>query len=219
VPLVSLSATTRGKVLEGVTRYVLITIFGASITAAPAGERVNGTARSSHQTACDFVANGKLAEHKASMMSWSKHERQWRLQFQKIKSAEHELLYLAWMSPRGIHIFLHDGVAGLAGAGASESADGKNIVFCAPWKVFVWQSAEKHLLKLMGGFHKLPYIAFVEFADGDAESALAYGATQSAWLGGGEEEEESEEDAVIDDAGEEEEESEGEEESAEEMEM
>ena len=192
-PLASLSSGTRGNVLERVVRHVLARTLGVPVTAAPPGECVDGGARGASSTACDFLIHGTTrVEVKASLMSWDKSHRRWILQFQAVKPELHDVLYLAFMAPDGVHVFVHDGHAGVSTTGKKTASTGKQIIFCAPEKMLAWQAASRNLLKHLGGYHKLTYVAKVGFGEGDAARALAFGASQCAWLGGGQDEDDEE---------------------------
>ena len=121
--------------------------------------------------------NGTKAEIKSSMMSWS--GKRFLLQFQGIKQDKHDVLYLACMTPRGVHIFLHDGEAGLSTHGKSTQTSGKQIHFACTETYHAPSAAEIYLLKLFE-WHRLPYLAFVAFGPGDAERVLARGLAGSA---------------------------------------
>ena len=110
------------------------------------------------------------AEVKSSMMVWD--GKRFTLHFQCVKQAKHDVLYLAWMTSRGVHVFLHDGKAGLSTHGKPTEASGKDIVFYSIVDYTVPSAAEMYLLKCLK-WHRLPYLAFVAFGPGDAQRVLA----------------------------------------------
>ena len=182
-PLGSVSTTTRGTAMERVCRLVLGTQFHLTVTDAPTGPTTANAnqQRGKNTTTCDLLVNGKPTEVKSSLMGWVKYSRLWRITFTSVKPELHELLYLCFVTPHGVHLLLHDGVAGLSKNGKAQASDGMNITFTGVSGQEDWQDAERHLLKTMCGWHKFTYLAFVAFAEDDGAKALHYGATQCAW--------------------------------------
>jgi hypothetical protein len=196
VPLGTLSHTARGNALEGVVRAVVRDVIGHAVTDAPVTARINGAARGANSTSCDFLVDGRKAEVKSSLMHWDKYRRCFCLQFKHVKATTHDVLYLAWMTPRGIHIFQHDSKAGLRTTGKATEATGKGIGFTAPSgkKGFpVASGAERFLLKNLNWL-KLPYLAFLPFADGDFDRVMERGKRIRGVEGGDDVQEESTED-------------------------
>ena len=77
------------------------------------------------------------------------------------------------MTPRGIHIFEHDGIHGCAG---TETARGRKIQSVASKYERDPKKAEQWLLKKFNWWGMgNRYIAFVEFAEGDADLVLQKG--------------------------------------------
>lgn len=182
-PLGSVSTTTRGAAMERLGRLVLQTQFHLTVTDAPTGPT---TANANHQrgkntTTCDLLVNGKRAEVKSSLMGWVKGHRRWKITFWNVKPELHELLYLCFVTPHGVHLLLHDGVAGLSKNGKATDSDGMKIQFSGVSGQEDWKDAERNLLKTMCAWHKFTYLAFVAFADDDGAKTLHYGATQCAW--------------------------------------
>ena len=193
VPLAALSTKARGGALEAVVRDFVATHLGHTVADAPVTQRIDGGSRGNDKTTCDFLVNGKRAEVKSSMMSWVKGLERFGLQFKAVKPNAHDILYIAWMSPRGVHIFEHDGKAGLSATGKATEATGYIIQFAAPrgktgYKVP--EAAERFLLRNLHWL-KLPYLAFLAFQEGDAERVMERGAVL-AKAGVDEDEEEGE---------------------------
>jgi hypothetical protein len=192
VPLAALSPAARGGVLEAVVRTFVATCLGRAVADAPVTQNVAGRSRGKNQTTCDFLADGKRAEVKSCMMGWDKANECFNLQFKDVKPDAHDVLYLAWMTPRGVHIFEHKGDAGLSKAGKETKAMGYSITFNAPagkkgYKVPA--AAERFLLKNLNWL-KLPYLGFLAFQNGDTERVMERGALLAG--AGVEEEEEGE---------------------------
>jgi hypothetical protein len=197
VPLAALSPCARGNALEAVVRAFVTTHLGHTTADAPVTQRVNGGSRGKYSTSCDFFVDGKRAEVKSCTMNWVKKKKLFALQFCAVKPDKHDVLYLAWMTPRGVHIFEHDGKAGLCAHGKATEATGYNIQFSAPAGkngYTVPAAAERFLLKNLHWL-KLPYLGFLAFQPGDAERVMERGALLAgAGVEEQEEEEEEEED-------------------------
>jgi len=138
-------------------------------------------------------------EHNVNVIAvWTQHAQSesqaaYRLAFTNIKPVLHDKLYLSWTTPHGIHIFEHDGQSGMVKGGVEDNV---NIHLVAPGGVpgcANWRNAEKFLLKHMGAKRgwRLPYIAFIKFAEGDNARFLER-AMEIGTDGGDEEEDEDE---------------------------
>ena len=193
VPLATLSCNARGNALEAIVRAFVARYLERTVADAPITQNVTGSSRGKNSTSCDLLVDGKRAEVKSCMMSWDKKDGCFRLQFEAVKPAEHDVLYLAWMTPRGVHIFEHKGDAGLGARGKETKATGYDIKFAAPGGkagLKVPAAAERFLLKNLHWL-KLPYLGFLEFKSGDAERVMERGAVL-AKAGVDEDEEEGE---------------------------
>jgi hypothetical protein len=193
VPLAALSSGARGGALEAVVRAFVAANLGRAVADAPVTQNVAGASRGKNSTTCDFLVDGARAEVKSSMMVWNKHMERFELNFQCVKPDAHDVLYLAWMTPRGMHIFEHDGKAGLSTHGKATAATGYKIQFSAPagktgYKVPA--AAERFLLKNLNWLN-LPYLGFLAFQDGDAARVMERGALLA---GAGVEDDENSED-------------------------
>ena len=178
VPMGTLSGCARGGIIENVVRLILAR-SGHVVAPAPITERVDGGKRGKQQTSCDFLLNDERAEVKSSLMGWNKDGNQYALQFQAVKFAESDHVFLAWMTPRGIHVFEHDGKMGVSTHGKETKANGKKINVRSQVGMTVASAAEKNLLRNFG-WHRLSYLAFLSFAEGDAERVLEFGARGAA---------------------------------------
>ncbi len=171
VPLGSLSSAARGSVIEGIVRNVVRNVLQHECSDAEKTKRVNGDSRGMYDTAYDFTDGDKKAEVKSCLMTWDKSRRGYSIIFKNIKRNNFDILYLAWMTPKGIHIFVHDGKSGLTDTGKSTSSRGNSIKFQSPRgrKGYqLWSASESYLLRRFRSVN-LPYIAFVEFAPGDCQ--------------------------------------------------
>jgi len=178
VPLATLSSTARGNALEAATRAFVARYLERTVADAPITQNVAGRSRGKNSTSCDLLVDGKRAEVKSCMMIWHKTKERFELVFTKVKPDAYDVLYLTWMTPRGVHIFEHKGDAGLSKAGRATDATGYKIKFTAPGGktgLKVPADAERFLLKNLHWL-KLPYLGFLEFNSGDAERVMERGA-------------------------------------------
>ena len=204
VPLATLSVTARGAALEKLARAVFRDTVGAVVTDATVTDCVNGTSRGKNSTSHDFVSDGRRVEVKSCMLTWDKTNRGFALQFKKVKPDCFDTLILVWCTPRGVHVFEHDAKNGYSTNGKSTASSGGEIKMYAPagkTGYRVWSAAETFFLKQFRWFGS-KYIAFVAFAEGDADKVLEYGAKKGNILGGGDEEEaEDDDDGAVPDDG------------------
>ena len=122
---------------------------GAVIEDAVAGEAVDGRRRGQHMAAYDWQRDGRRVACKSAQLGWKADSRQhWMLQFTKIKLDACDELLLAAYTPEGVHLFRHDGRAGLSTNGKSTAATGKVITFYGPkherdWRVALGEILDK----------------------------------------------------------------------------
>jgi hypothetical protein len=182
VPMGALSHSVRGAMIENVVRAFMSRHH--TITDAPESSCVNGAARGKNSATCDFLMDGERTEVKSSLLVWDKHRKGFGLHFTKIKPELYDCLLLAWMTPRGIHIFEHDGVSGMSTNGKFTKATGKQIQMCAPsgrTGYTVPDGVERFLLKQFAWWGpRNKYVAFIAFAEGDAERLLELGKQRGA---------------------------------------
>ena len=110
-------------------------------------------------------------EIKSSLMEWDKNRRGYVLKFPRVHAGEHDVLYLAWMTPRGIHVFKHVGKTCLSLVGKEAIPEGKTIKMRAPSGEKGYTSdvdAENHFLKWYN-HHNMIYVAYLPFGEGDNE--------------------------------------------------
>eukprot|EP00966_Prymnesium_polylepis_P191392 4435518-Prymnesium_polylepis.1 len=117
------------------------------------------------------MENGSRVEVKTSLLSWCKQTRSFQLHFSSIKPGAHDILYLAWTTPRGVHVFQNYGRMGMSTSGKANESRGDNLVMHAPGGkrgYQLWTAAEQFLLKQCK-YWGMQYVAFIEFAEGDAD--------------------------------------------------
>ena len=195
VPMGTLSGSARGTMVENVVRSVMVRL-GHTVEDAPTSSCVNGAARGKNTTTCDFLMNGERIEVKSSLMAWNKKDRCFGLNFHHIKSELHDTLLLAWMTPKSLHVFKHDGMSGVSTNGKATEATGRLIQMYAPSGkkgYAVASAAERFLLKQFRWWgSENEYLARIDFADGDAERIFELGKTRNMFGGADEDESESE---------------------------
>jgi hypothetical protein len=103
------------------------------------------------------------------VLSWDTAEKRWVAKFGSVKPALHDDLFLSLYTPRGVHIFRHDGRAAVGGK-AQDHPNGNAIAFHAPVEKRPRGDAkasaaiaEKYLIKKLVRWYGLPYLAFVKF--------------------------------------------------------
>ena len=87
---------------------------GAVIENAVAGEDVNGNPRGQNKAAYDWQRDGRRVACKSAQMRWNDSSQRWMLQFHTVKLDACDELLLAVYTPEGVHLFRHDGRAGLS---------------------------------------------------------------------------------------------------------
>ena len=83
-------------------------------------------------------------------MCWDKPHRCFVLQFSGVKEQLHDRLFLAFMTPKAVHIFEYAGGRGRRTKGVATEAAGEQICFAANGGKHgsrTWQAAERDLLK------------------------------------------------------------------------
>jgi len=195
VPMGTLSASARGTMIENVVRSVMARL-GHTVEGAPTSSNVNGHARGKNSTTCDFLVDGERTEVKSSLMDWDKTNQRFKLQFEHIKSELHDTLLLAWMTPKSIHIFKHDGVSGMSTNGERTEAEGRKVQMGAPGgkKGYAVPSAAERFMLKQFKYQKNEYLARIDFADGDAERIFELGKARNTF-GAGADDDESEEES------------------------
>ena len=149
-PLASHDAVTRGKVLTGYARRCDADEHpGAVIEDAVAGEDVNGNPRGQNMAAYDWLRDGRRVACKSAQLTWDDSNQRWKLQFRAIKPEACDELLLAAYTPEGVHLFQHDGRAGLSMHGKSTAATGKQIFFVGPKHERDWHAALSEILGKM----------------------------------------------------------------------
>ena len=146
-PLASHDAVTRGKVLTGYARRCDADEHpGAVIEDAVAGEAVDGRRRGQNMAAYDWQRDGRRVACKSAQLKWDDSLQCWKLQFQDVKPDACDELLLAAYTPEGVHLFRHNGRAGLSTHSKSTAATGKQIQFVAPRDEPDWRVALREIL-------------------------------------------------------------------------
>merc|ERR1711965_183437 len=97
--------------------------------------------------AYDWQRDGRRVACKSAQMIWDGSSQRWKLQFHKIKLDACDELLLAAYTPEGVHLFRHDGRAGLSTNGKSTAATGKEIQFYGPKNEPDWRGALGEILE------------------------------------------------------------------------
>ena len=95
-----------------------------------------------------YQRDGRRVACKSAQLKWNDSDNRWMLQFTTIKLDACDELLLAAYTPEGVHLFSHDGRAGLSTAGKRTAATGKVIKFSGPsnerdWRVALGAILEK----------------------------------------------------------------------------
>ena len=141
-PLSVLDGATRGRVLTDFARRCDADLHpGAKIEDAVAGECASKVAsgerkrRAQHMAEYDWQRDGKRVACKSAQLTWDGGMRFWKLLFSKVKletserPAAFDELLLAAYTPEGVHLFRHDGRAGVSTHGENTHATGQRIQF------------------------------------------------------------------------------------------
>ena len=92
----------------------------------------SGSMRGQHNASVDWIRDGKRVEAKSGQLSFNKFRQTWLCAFSAIKHDCFDELLLAIYSPRGLDVFKHDGLFGLATSGVATEICGKSIRVRAP---------------------------------------------------------------------------------------
>ena len=174
MPLSMLSSVSRGEVASRLVQRAL-TRFGCNVAPAPLGTRVNGSSTGSHSTPSDFLVDGKRAECKSAMMTWNVVYKEWWVKFKEVQKTKHDVLYLAFFSPRTMHVFLYDH--------ALRETAATTLTFHAKRNDPSVASAETLLVKNLAKWHGLTYVARYAFGPTDVERVRQIGMAAFADLG------------------------------------
>ena len=193
VPLGTLQGSSRGDALEVVVAAVL-QARGHSVTLPTAGQRSNGDSRGQSKAECDRLVNGVKCEIKSSLLnSVDGKDPHFQLKFDNVKASQHDDRYLAWLTPKALHLWKQpkENTAGLSGTGSTQSIlfhgpQGRNLITDPV-------EAEAYFLKKLA-FFGLEYVARLDIAEGDFEAYEAAIEAKRDMLGaaGGEAEAEDE---------------------------
>ena len=198
VPLGTLQAKSRGDALEVVVADVLQAL-GHDVTLPTAGQQSNGELRGQHRAECDRLVNGVECEIKSCLLAWQDgKDPHFHLMFMNVKASQHEDRYLAWLTPKALHLWKQpkENTAGLSGTGSSQSIEfrgprGRDLITDPA-------EAEEYFLQKLA-FNGLEYVARLDIAPGDFQLYQAAIEAKRAALGaaGGEAEAEAEDDVCV----------------------
>ena len=132
VPLANLTPSARGLALQGATECFLEQHYGVRARAAVAGTTSAGHRRGRRQGKCDFKIGRKRIEVKSSQLTWDTSNRCWAAQWQHVKPAEHDDLYLALYTPSGVYLYRHDGDYGVTTNGKKQESSGGVVQVYGP---------------------------------------------------------------------------------------
>ena len=96
--------------------------------------------------AYSYQRDGRRVACKGAQLIWDDSTQRWKLQFSNIKPEACDELLLAAYTPEGVHLFQHDGRAGLTTSGKSTAATGKVIQFLGPCNEPDWRMALREIL-------------------------------------------------------------------------
>ena len=97
--------------------------------------------------AYSYQRDGRRVACKSAQLTWDDSNQRWKLQFRAIKPEACDELLLAAYTPEGVHLFQHDGRAGLSTNGKSTATTGKLIQFYGPSNEPDWRVALPEILE------------------------------------------------------------------------
>ena len=166
VPLGTLQGKSRGDAVEVVVAAVLQAL-GHSVTLPTAGQQSNGDSRGQCNAECDRLVDSVKCEFKSCLLAWTDgKDPHFQLTFANVKASQHDDRYLAWLTPKALHLWKQPkgNTAGLCGTGSTQS-----IVFEGPTGRDLLTDAteaEAFLLKKLA-FNGLEYVARLDIGPGD----------------------------------------------------
>jgi len=151
VPLADCSTLVRGDVLCSMVRRLDEGWLNSSAAFADAiaGEDCKGRLRGQNMASYDWLRDGKRVACKSAQLGWKAGTERWALLYCSIKLDACDELLLTVYTPEGMHLFRHDGRAGLSTNGKATAATGKNIVFVGPVHEPDWRKSLGEILKKM----------------------------------------------------------------------
>lgn len=104
--------------------------------------------RGNNSASYDYLRGGIRVEVKTSAMRWDSYHRYWNFQFGNVIPNNFDELRLVFYTPKGIFVYLHDGVSGISNAGCTTVSTGeRKVQFNGPKDVSNWDYALDHILK------------------------------------------------------------------------
>jgi len=182
VPLADCSGAARGDVLSRLVRRLDEGWLhaGATFEEAVAGESVNGGQRGQNKAEYGWQRDGRRVACKSAQLKWDRDKERWMLQFSDVKlatagerDAAFDELLLAAYTPEGVHLFRHDGRAGVGASGVRTAATGKQIQLYGPSRERDWRVALGEIRGKMQdkGCRPLAFVPWGERTDSDSLGA------------------------------------------------
>ena len=134
-PLALYTVKRRGVLLEHITRRVWEECTNTK-TFDPCDDDalcINGSKRSLSCATHDFQDEAGLKyEVKSAQLKWNCTKQRWLAEWMNVKSEYHDRLLLALYTPKGIHMFQHDGIFGVTTRGRDQRSGGGGVFAYAP---------------------------------------------------------------------------------------
>jgi hypothetical protein len=132
-PFASMNPQLRGCRVEKLVLEVDRSLHNDSIFSLPFNERTFSGRRRGHNAASvDWIRDGTRIEVKHGKLVFNDFEKRWLCTFYSVKLDSFDELLLAIYSPRGLDVFKHDGVFGLASTGKVSDTAGIHVKVRAP---------------------------------------------------------------------------------------
>eukprot|EP00933_Yihiella_yeosuensis_P069531 TRINITY_DN7617_c0_g1_i3.p1 TRINITY_DN7617_c0_g1~~TRINITY_DN7617_c0_g1_i3.p1 ORF type:complete len:414 (-),score=37.51 TRINITY_DN7617_c0_g1_i3:198-1439(-) len=141
-PLADMSASQRGRVIQGVVLHV-DKLMNASSCFKPAirGICINGAARPQHCAPYDWIRDGLRIECKSAKLLFIASSQSWKFSFCGVKLCSFDELLLALYTPIGIYVYRHDLKLGLSKTGVALQSAGYQIKIQSHSNTPDWKSA------------------------------------------------------------------------------
>ena len=165
-PFSSMSPPLRGNRIEQLVLRIDQMLHPSSSFSLPCDElTLSGGKRGRYRASVDWIRDENRIEVKHSKLTLSEGRQNWRCNFYDIKQDCFDELLLAIYSPKGLDVFKHDGVFGLAKTGRRTDITGKELRIEAPRGEMNWPIALQCIIaKLVG--NNCRHIASIPWDDG-----------------------------------------------------
>ena len=133
-PFSSMSPQLRGLRMQRVVLEIDKLLHSRSFFEHCSNEHTcSGSMRGQNNASVDWIRDGKRVEAKSTQLSFNKCRQAWLCEFSGIKHDCFDELLLAIYSPRGLDVFKHDSLFGLATNGVATGTCGMRIYVQAPF--------------------------------------------------------------------------------------